>query len=500
MVVLGNVVNLATIFIVGTISFLLNATGLELAARTNIDLNRELKAVGVSNIVGGMAGSSVGYHILSLSTLGYRIGATSRLIGFVSAAVIAGALFFGAGLLATFPKMIAGGLLLYLGLDFLTEWLYDARNKLSTLDYLLIWLILVTIIIFGMLPGVMVGILVSALLFVFSYMTTKTVRHTLSRQNYQSYVMRPPAHEELLQQQGKRLAIFELQGFIFFGSAHTLVEQIQNRIEKSPSSALNFLLLDFRLVTGVDSSALLSFSRLKQVADQANIVLILTNLAAPIKRQLDSIINVEDEPRPLLFDELDQGVAWAEELMLANIESSPPGPLLDSVAGEGTMPLESHHTFLQYFEDALAPSAGAGQIGTAQYSKQVEDRALVFMDKTVVDPGTVLLQEGEPVDSVYFIEQGKIAIYIDHADGRRQQLRIQEAGTVFGEIGIYSGQMATATVAAKDVSVLYSLSAEKFAQMEAQDPELAIATHRLIANILGRKLTQANYAIVALQK
>ncbi len=496
MMVSRNVVNLGTVFVVGTIAFLLNMTGLEIVTRSNLDLQRELKTIGVSNMIAGIAGSPLGYHILGLSTVRYRLNATSRLTGMVAIAILAGALFFGAELLAVIPKMVAGGFLLYLGLDFLTEWLYDARNRLSTLDYLLIWLILITIIFFGMLQGVIVGILVSALLFVYSYTTTKTVRHTLSRENFQSYVMRPPVHEELLRERGKSLAIFELQGFIFFGSAHTLAEQFRARIEESQPSELRFLLLDFRLVTGIDSSASLSFARLKQVIDQANIVLILTNLATPLQRQLHaSILNEENNARTLIFDELDQGVAWAEELIIANVESSLPG----SSDEDGALSPQPQ-TFLQYFEEALTPAGNAGQIGTEPNTKWAEQRALAFMEKVVVERGTVLLQEGQPVESVYFIEEGKIVIYIDHADGRRQQLRIQEAGTVFGEIGIYSGQMATATVAAKEAATLYSLSAEKFTQMEAQDPGLAIATHRLIANTLGRKLTQANYAIVALQK
>ena len=64
----------------------------------------------------------VGYHALSLSTLSYRIGARGRLPGLVAGAVCAVMLFAGSALLAFFPKPILGGLLFFLGLDFLVEW------------------------------------------------------------------------------------------------------------------------------------------------------------------------------------------------------------------------------------------------------------------------------------------------------------------------------------------------------------------------------------------
>ncbi len=490
-VVLDNGISLATIFVVGTISLLLNATGIEIATRSNVELNRELKAVGIANITAGMMGSSLGYHMLSLSTLGHRLNAGSRLLGLVSAAVIAGALLFGADMLATIPKLVAGGFLLFLGLAFLTDWLYDSWSRLSRLDYLLVWFILIVVILFGMLQGVVVGIVVSMLFFVASYATTRNVRHTLSRQNYQSYVMRPPAAEKVLREHGQRLAIFELQGFIFFGSAYTLIEQLRSRIE-TDSTELRYLLLDFRLVSNIDSSASLSFSKLKQILDGAGITLILTTLSDSIRHQLrENLADSVDETPIKTFADLDQGVAWVEEQLLIDYAND---------AGAGIAATAVTQSFLAHFDDVLSQAQSdpdddrTGQVGRHQA------RILKFMDKLVVDADTVLLTEGEPVDRAYFVEDGQIVIYTDFADGSRQQLRVQKAGTVFGEIGIYSGQQATATVATKVASTLYTLSRENFARMEAQDPQLAIAIHRLIANNLGRKLTHANFTIVALQK
>ena len=116
--ILGQGGNVATVLVLSVVSLLLNASALELAIHQDIDLNRELRAAGVANLLSGLGGGMVGYHALSLSTLSYRMGARGRLPGLVAGAICAVMLMAGSALLAFFPKPILGGLLFFLGLDF----------------------------------------------------------------------------------------------------------------------------------------------------------------------------------------------------------------------------------------------------------------------------------------------------------------------------------------------------------------------------------------------
>jgi len=59
----------------------------------------------------------------------------------------------GEKLLYYVPPSVLGGLLLYLGLSLLVEWLYDAWFKLSHLDYALIGTIVLVGARFGFLEG-----------------------------------------------------------------------------------------------------------------------------------------------------------------------------------------------------------------------------------------------------------------------------------------------------------------------------------------------------------
>ena len=102
---------LVTILMVSSIALLLNASALELATRRDIDINRELFAAGIGNILAGLGGSPVGYQTISSTTLVHQMGAGSRITSLIVALMSGAALFFGASLLSFFPKAVIGALL-----------------------------------------------------------------------------------------------------------------------------------------------------------------------------------------------------------------------------------------------------------------------------------------------------------------------------------------------------------------------------------------------------
>ena len=108
--VLGSAGGIATILLVSAVSLLLNASGLELTVRQDIDLDRELRSAGLANLFSGLGGGTPGFQALSLSALGYRLKAGGRLFGIFSASICGVALFFGAPLLSLLPKPVIGGL------------------------------------------------------------------------------------------------------------------------------------------------------------------------------------------------------------------------------------------------------------------------------------------------------------------------------------------------------------------------------------------------------
>ncbi len=175
-VLAGHPVPLLAAVLLSTVSLLCNATGVAWATQRDLDLDRELWATGVANVVVGLGGGPPGYLAVSKSVLNHKLGADSRLVGLCAALMCAGTLYGGAAVLSYVPRPLLGGLLLYTGLDLLSVWVVRMRRQLPPVDYALVLLILGVMVAGGCLPGVGAGVLVAISLCIINYRRTPVIK------------------------------------------------------------------------------------------------------------------------------------------------------------------------------------------------------------------------------------------------------------------------------------------------------------------------------------
>src|SRR5262249_34021427 len=150
------------------------------------------------------------------------------------------------------------GLLFYLGLGLLVEWVYASWFRFSRLDHLLVLLILAIIAFWGFLVGVAAGVVIACLVFAYSYSRQRVIKHAFTGAKHHSNVDRTAPQQGFLREQGDPVYILVLQGYIFFGTANTLLDHVRRRFEAGDKTKTRFLLFDFGMVTGLDASAALS--------------------------------------------------------------------------------------------------------------------------------------------------------------------------------------------------------------------------------------------------
>ena len=479
--------NLATIAIISVISLLLNASGLELIAGEEVDLNRELRSTGFANLLSGFGGSSVGYMSLSLTALAQRIGSRSRISGIVSAGLCGLTLFLGAGIAAFFPKPLLGGLLLYLGLTFLVEWLVNAWFRLPKAEYILVVLILLTIGAFGFLQGMLLGILIAVILFVVNYSRTDVVKHALSGRTTQSNVDRAADAQRFLREQGDQLLVLRLQGYIFFGTANNVLDLVKQRMKASHLPPLRYLLLDFRQVSGLDSSALNSFEKMKMLAQKSGITLVFSHLKPGLVNQfeLGNVLEKEQSGVIRVFPDLDHGLEWAENHLLAEADAS----MLDPFAGK---------TDADFLEAVLNMAGTTGE--PTNYHSWIATRLMRYLTREIFEKDEYLIRQDQPPVGIYILESGVVTAQLEEKNGRMIRLRKMRAGTVIGEMSVFLGLPASASVVADQQCTVLHLSVENFNRMEQTDPQVAAAFHKFIARILGERLLNSNKTIQALMK
>ncbi|HLO17600.1 MAG TPA: SulP family inorganic anion transporter [Anaerolineales bacterium] len=469
-VILSQLSNIAAVAIISLISLLLNASALELIAQKDVDLNRELISTGIANIAGGLAGSSVGYHMLGVSSLSFRVGISNRLVAFFSASVTALTLLFGASLLSLIPKLIAGGLVFFVGLSFLTEWLYDAWFQLPHIDYALVWVILIVVGGVGFLQGVGTGIVIAVILFVVNYSRIDIIKDALTGTSYQSNTERPFEHRQLIRERGEQIQILRLDGFIFFGTSQGLVNRVRERIKDTSCEKLKYLILDFQHVTSLDSSAVFSFVRLRQMAEANGFYIILTELDQKMKTKLTRAGLSEDEHWVRFFPSMDYGMEWCESKLLLEEGGS-------TIIRSGTL--------------------------RAQLKKQLStgeqvDKFMTYLEKQEVQQFHIVINRGDAPDSMYFIDSGELTTRLEISKGKFIRLSSQGGGTMVGEMGLFLKQSRTATVVASEPSVLYRLSLSEYNKMMQQDPELAFHLHQWIGQVLSVRLAENNHTLETL--
>jgi SulP family sulfate permease len=485
-VIFGQLGSVGTIMAIGVVSLLLNASGLELAAQQDIDLDRELRSAGVANCIAGLVGSPVGFHTLSESALSHKLGADSRLVGLVAGTLCGVMLFAGGSLVSFFPKLVVGGLLLFLGLAFLVEWVYDAWFKLSRAEYLIVLLITLTMALVGVLQGVGLGLVLAVILFVVDYSRVGVVKHVFSGANYASRVERPRLYRQLLRQKGQWLYILELQGFIFFGTANRLLDQVRQRLSAPGLPSPHFVVLDFRRVSGLDASAILSFAKLKQLAQGRNLTLIFTQLSPQLQRRLEKeVFAGADNAAWRVFPDLDRGVEWCEEQMIQDFAS----------VGLSGQPRTARQRLEETLSGLGRPLSWWGQLESEDKqhrakpaSASIIESLMKYLERQDVEAGYYLIREGDAFTSLYFIGDGQVTTERAYPDGRKVRLRTMGAGTVVGEVAMYLGSKASASVVTDRSSTIYRLSSEKLSEMEGADPLVAAAFHKFMAQLLSERL------------
>ncbi len=167
--ILAHAGGIASVLIISVVTFLLNASGIELIVRQEYDLNHELRVTGIGNLLGGLMGNIVSFHDLTDTAIIYKFGKGSRLCSWVTAAVFILPFLFGAAALSYVPKITMGTILILFGFSFLYEWIYRAWFNFSKVEYVVILLILVTIAALGFLQGVGLGIVTALGLFIINY-------------------------------------------------------------------------------------------------------------------------------------------------------------------------------------------------------------------------------------------------------------------------------------------------------------------------------------------
>ncbi|MEA2648761.1 MAG: sulfate permease, SulP family, partial [Candidatus Binataceae bacterium] len=300
--------NLIAVVFVTASSTLFNTTGIEVATHREANLERELSVTGIANILSGAFGGYTGCISISRSVLNLNSGGTGRLSGLTGAAISASMLALAPTLLGYMPKFVLGGLLIYLGADQLHKWIVQSRRRLSFVEYLSLLAIIVIIVQWGFIAGILIGVVIGCATFALSASRIDSIKYSFDGSEYRSSLDRSRDDQAVLSAHGGKIQGLNLQSYLFFGSANRLYQHVKALLLRHPEC--RFLVFDFKLVTGIDSSAAYSFAQIKRTAHDRGIKLVLVHLPSAAEKALRSSDFITQEVS--IVPELDHALEWCE--------------------------------------------------------------------------------------------------------------------------------------------------------------------------------------------
>lgn len=231
-----------------------------------------------------------------------------------------------------------------------------------------------------------------------------------------------------------------------------------------------YLVIDFSQTYGIDSSAANVFMKLFHFTQARQVKLVFVALHEAMQQQF---VRGGFNLRPgsfYTFESLDHAVEWCEAAILS----------------------VSNLTMIT--SRSLVHNLGA-------FFTPAELSALEkYMQMLNVPENHRLIAQGESPPGLYFIESGQVTVYREIGDGRLIRLRTMGAGASVGEMSLYHGSLASATVLTDFPCRIYLFSREQMAEMESKDPVLAIKFHRYIIELLVQRLQNTTASVQALME
>ena len=459
--------NLIAVIFVTASSTLFNTAGIEVAVHREANLERELNVTGVANILSGALGGYTGCISVSRTVLNFKGGGSGRLSGLIVAAVSVLMLTAAPMLLGYMPKFVLGGLLIYLAADQLHRWIIESRRRLSFTEYLSLLTIIAIIIQWGFVAGVLIGIVIGCATFALSAARIDSIKFSFDGSEYRSSLDRSRNDQEVLSAHGGKIQGLNLQSYLFFGSANRLYQHVKALLARHPEC--RFLVFDFKLVTGIDSSAAYSFAQIKRTAHERGVKLLLVHLPPATEKALRSSEFISQEIR--VVPELDHALEWCENEVIAQHQG-----------------LEQEETSLRdWFTQILGNERDAAAL--IHHCGRIE-----------VDAGEIIVRAGDAADSMHFILDGRVGIMIPAGADRTTRVRSLGRYTTIGEMGLVSRAPRSATIQAEVASILYALSAHQFEAILADDPALGQKLLTYFVSVMAERLNFANRTIAVLRR
>ncbi len=453
--------HMAAATLVCVLALFLTVRGLEAILRKDVPITNLFRTLGSLNVIVGLAGAGAGYTSLaSVSILSMK--ERRNIFATVVVCVVLVVAVARVDLIISYaPKFLTSGLLIYVGIGIIWEWLVRQFRRIGLADWLIAFGIVAITVVLGVLAAVAAGLLLAIVIFVINYARLPIIRSLTTLATRRSTVDRDPNQLQFLADHADRVTVVSVQGYLFFGSVDSLVGAIRSLAGRQPETQR--VILDFSHVIGIDGAGLEAFRKLDYALEDSALEVFIADAKPEIANafelaglgEADSRIRIEKLPT-------DTALEQAEDYLLQELGVS--------------------------METANARSALSTYISDARDV----DALLERMEPLACRAGDTLIRTGAEDQEIYLIDRGRFSVFTSMHGGESIRVRALRPGTFVGEISGYLDQHRTADVIAEVDSHVYRIGPDFIQALESEAPHLAVQWHRMMASTLAERVERTN--------
>jgi len=499
----------------------INIPAFALSTKVDVDMNKELIAHGISNMLSGAGGGLQNYLAYTQSVLYDKSGGSGRVSGFAVAAVTALLFFIGPTIASHIPRCMAGTLLLHVGIDLFLEGVWDSYGKFDLLEYAGIWLIVIVMSTYGMEDAMVAGGIAAVSTYAVQNVAyLSPIRGVMPATTLRSSDWnRNAASEAILVDSDvgrSRILVVQLQGHLFFGNMAFFTDQMHEllsptskqsegnktgTIDQEEKKSLLVLIIDFSLVLGIDSSAAHAIVKLKDtILKEYRIQLCLFVTGSvegfptefDLRDQLstechkDSVscspsedtsllatqIQDEESKKDLQYngsrvcDSLDMALMEAEDALIAR--QNPSLVEEDDTLSQCTLNVQSDR--LSSKEEKVEFISTLNDLCT-DISSGDANKMFSSFRREVFQEGELIWKQNDESNCVKLLILGQLIAELENEAGTTE---VVPKRSIIGELGLVNGnpRMSTVKCLSKE-AVLYSMSRASFEELISTQPHLA---------------------------
>ncbi|MDM8536303.1 SulP family inorganic anion transporter [Desulfobacterales bacterium HSG17] len=448
---------------------MLVCTAAETLSNERYNSNKELIGQGVGNMLCGLFGGINGAGSLASTLSNYKFGGRTQLSRIASGLFPLMVLLALHPLVALIPKVVLAGMLIMIAISSFDKWSLDIIRQLAAslknrdfdlaVNLILVFIVTLVLLVFGIFEALGVGSLISVF-WLIHRMSKSIIRQEFTAQNVHSNTYRSEKETLVLEEQGKRIYLLELEGTLFFGTA----DKISERVDQLIKQEVQWIIIHFGMVGEIDSTGAKLISQLISKCRQQGVMIYLAGLKerqhSYHHRQLFHILTAEQRQQ-FCFQDRDIALDEAEE------------QLLDQFIGNGRYENEIPLKQISIF-DNLAP----GQVSIIE----------PYLNRRNYSNQEYVFRQGEPGNSIFLAMQGRARIILGLDDGTQKRIRTLCPGTVIGEMAILNHSPRSADVLAQGELICYELHFKDLMILHQKHPEISYGIIAGIARELSSRL------------